>query len=38
MDRDEVWVMEIMGKGDFGKGAVWVALRVPDGHISAHTN
>ena len=36
-DKDEVWLMEIMGKGE-EKGGVWVAARVPDGAISAHAN
>lgn len=36
-DKDEVWYMEIIGKGDEG-GAVWVALRIPDGYISGHAN
>ena len=34
----EVWYLEFIGKGGFEKGAVWVALRVPDGHIAAHAN
>ena len=37
-DPKEVWYMEIVGTGPGGKGAVWVALRVPDGYISAHAN
>lgn len=37
-DADEVWYMEFIAKGGFEKGAVWVALRVPDGHITAHAN
>ena len=36
-DKDEVWYMEIIGKGDEG-GAVWVAIRIPDGYISGHAN
>ena len=36
-DKNEVWLMEIMGKGE-EKGAVWVAARVPEGAISAHAN
>ncbi len=38
MDKDEVWVLEMVGKGKFGKGAVWVARMVPDGYICAHAN
>ncbi len=37
-DTEEVWVMEIIGKGPGNKGAVWVARRVPDGYICAHAN
>ena len=36
-DKDEVWYMEIIGKGEDG-GAVWVAIRIPDGYISGHAN
>ena len=34
----EAWYMELIGKGGFGKGALWVALRVPEGHIMVHAN
>lgn len=37
-DPDEVWIMEMIGPGPGGKGAHWVALRVPDGYICAHAN
>jgi dipeptidase len=37
-DKDEVWMMDFIGKGKHGKGAVWVAARVPDGYIAAHAN
>jgi len=37
-DNKEVWVMEMIGKGKFERGAVWVARRVPDGHVTAHAN
>ena len=37
-DPDEVWIMEMIGKGAKDKGAVWVARRVPDGYISGHAN
>lgn len=36
-DKDEVWVMEMIGKGA-EKGAVWIAVRIPDGAISGHAN
>lgn len=37
-DGNEVWIMEMIGKGKEDKGAVWVARRVPDGYISGHAN
>jgi dipeptidase len=37
-DANEAWVFEIIGKGKGAKGAVWVAVKVPDGTISAHAN
>jgi dipeptidase len=37
-DPNEAWIFEIIGKGKDRKGAVWVAVRVPDGSISAHAN
>lgn len=30
--------MEIIGKGEYELGAVWVARRVPEGYISGHAN
>jgi dipeptidase len=49
-DPNEVWYMEIMPKGytpvttktgdtiNADRGAVWVAIRIPDGYISGHAN
>lgn len=37
-DAHEAWVMEMVGPGKGGDGAYWVALRVPDGYISAFAN
>ena len=37
-DPNEVWILEIIGKGHLGFGAVWVAKKVPDGHITALAN
>ena len=37
-DKNEAWIMEMVGKGPGGKGALWVALRIPDGYICAHAN
>jgi dipeptidase len=50
IDENEVWIMELIGKGApvynkkgkidkrWTKGAVWVAMRIPDGYISGHAN
>ena len=37
-DPEEAWLMEIIGPGPGGKGANWVAVRIPDGYICAHAN
>lgn len=37
-DKNEAWIMELIGKGVGNKGAVWVAIRIPDDCISAHAN
>ena len=37
-DPNEVWIMEMVGKGAHNKGALWVAQRIPDDCISAHAN
>ena len=37
-DPNEVWILEMIGKGTGGRGAVWVAVRIPDDCISAHAN
>jgi len=37
-DPSEAWVMEIIGKGNYGKGSVWVARKIPDGYVCAHAN
>ena len=37
-DPNEVWILELIGKGAKEKGAVWVAVRIPDDCISAHAN
>ena len=38
VDKNEVWIMEMIGKGTGNKGAVWVAVRIPDDCIAAHAN
>ena len=37
-DSNEIWIMDLIGKGKGQKGANWVALRVPDDCICAHAN
>ena len=37
-DPKEAWILELIGKGNVEKGAVWVAVRIPDDCISAHAN
>jgi dipeptidase len=48
-DPNEVWILEMIGKGttlvtqdgrtyNKDKGAVWVAVRIPDGYVSGHAN
>lgn len=37
-DTEEAWIMEMIGAGPDGEGAIWVALRVPDGYIACHAN
>lgn len=37
-DKNEAWIMEMIGKGKGEKGAVWVAVRVPDDCVAAHAN
>ena len=45
VDKNEAWILEMIGKGtnlrkgrNMNKGVVWVAVRIPDGMISAHAN
>lgn len=37
-DRQEAWILEMLGAGPGSKGAVWVAVRIPDGQVSCHAN
>ncbi len=37
-DKEEAWILEMIGPGPGVKGAIWVAVKVPDGHIAAHAN
>jgi len=38
IDPEEAWIMEIIGTGDGGDSAIYVAMRIPDGMICAHAN
>ncbi|MBI9102279.1 MAG: C69 family dipeptidase [Spirochaetales bacterium] len=38
IDKNEAWIMEIVGKGRLELGAVWVARRIPDGYVAGHAN
>ena len=37
-DKNEVWHFEVLGSGKGKIGAVWVAQRVPDDHVSVNVN
>ena len=37
-DANEAWIMEMIGKGKYEKGAIWVARLIPDGYVSGHAN
>lgn len=37
-DKNEIWIMEMIGKGTGRTGANWVAIRIPDDCIAAHAN
>jgi dipeptidase len=38
VDPNEAWLLEMIGPGEGGAGAIWVARRVPDGYVSCHAN
>lgn len=38
IDPNEAWILEMIGTGTGNEGAVWVAVKIPDGMISAHAN
>ncbi|MGB7063382.1 MAG: C69 family dipeptidase [Candidatus Zixiibacteriota bacterium] len=37
-DTKETWILEMIGPGSGGEGAIWVAVKIPDGYISCHAN
>lgn len=37
-DPNEVWIMEVIGKGPGKNGINYVARRIPDGYVCAHAN
>ena len=37
-DKNEAWIMEMIGKGKGQKGAVWATVRIPDDCVAAHAN
>lgn len=37
-DPNEIWILEMIGKGPEEKGTVWVAVRIPDDCIACHAN
>lgn len=38
IDPNEAWILEMIGTGDGKAGANWVAVKIPDGAVSAHAN
>ena len=37
-DPNEVWILEMIGKGSGRRGTVWVVVRIPDDCIAVHAN
>lgn len=37
-DPNEVWILEMIGKGPGINGTNWVAIKIPDGYIAGHAN
>jgi len=38
IDTEEAWILEMIGTGTGGEGAIWVAVKIPDGMVSCHAN
>jgi len=38
VDKNEAWILEMVGTGNGGEGAIWVAVKIPDGMVSCHAN
>ncbi len=38
IDPNEAWILEMVGTGTGGESAIWVAVKIPDGYVSAHAN
>jgi len=38
IDPNEAWIVEMIGSGEASAPPQWVAMRIPDGMISAHAN
>ncbi len=37
-DQNEMWFFEIMPAGPLEKGAIWAAVRIPEGHVGVSAN
>lgn len=37
-DPNEIWHFEVMPPGNFQKGAIWAAVRIPEGHVGVSAN
>lgn len=38
VDKNEAWILEMIGAGNGSGKVIWVAVRIPDGTVSAHAN
>lgn len=37
-DQNEMWFFEVMPAGPLEKGAIWAAVRIPEGHVGVSAN